>query len=390
MKNNKIFDACNIYILLWVAGHVQGMFLTSSLVSLLFYIPFAAMTVYYIVKTITSFNPKGVMKVLCVFFAVLVMYGVFLLLLDNARGQDRKSFLMMLISSLGPVFPFYVFSKQGKLTEKRMLFWFFVFIVVATLDFEVYRRKSILLLTTRDRMVEEITNNTAYHFAALLPFVFMLHKRKMVQYVSMAYLLYFVVVGMKRGAVLVSALLFLWFVYVSLKNSHGFKKTAILLLSIVLVSIGVKFIGYFYENSDYFQQRIESTVEGKSSGRDFVYSELWNHYLNNDNVLQLLFGEGAYHTENVTGHLKAHNDWLELLIDCGLLGVILYFVYWIAFVKDWRRCRNNVMIYAMMGSCFIFTFCRTFFSMSFSDMPFYISMIMGYCFSKVGFSNEME
>lgn len=388
-SETKIFDACNIYILLWVFGHVQGMFLINSFVSLMFYIPFAIMTIYYIYKTIVSYSPKGVMKSLCIFFAVMMIYGFFLLLLDNARGQDSKSFLMMLISSLGPIFPFYVFSKQGKLTEKRMIIWFFIFLVVATMDFEVYKRKTLQLLSTRNRQLDEITNNAAYYFVGLLPFVFLFHKKRFVQYLSIAYIFVFAIIGMKRGAILVAAILLLWFIFVSIKKSHSYQKFVIVLFSMVLVVFGTKFINDFYEKSDYFQQRVENTIEGSSSGRDVVYSQLWNHYLNNDNVIQLLFGEGAYHTENITGHLKAHNDWLELLIDCGLFGVVMYFVYWVSFFIDWRECRNDELVYMIMGSCLLFTFCRTFFSMSFSDMPFYTSMIMGYCFSTINENNQI-
>lgn len=88
---------------------------------------------------------------------------------------------------------------------------------------------------------------------------------------------------------------------------------------------------------------MEDTASGQSSGRDILYSTYWSHYINNDNIVQLLFGEGAYHTENIL-HLKAHNDWLELLIDCGLCGAILYFVYWYSFFKMWKKVRSFMYI----------------------------------------------
>jgi hypothetical protein len=131
-------------------------------------------------------------------------------------------------------------------------------------------------------------------------------------------------------------------------------------------------------------------MEGSSSNRDIIYGTLWRHFINNDNVLQVFFGEGAFHTQNVTGYVKAHNDWLELLIDCGLITVLIYLIYWISFAINWLKSKPDILVFSMMGACFIFSFSRTFFSMSFSDMPFYTSMIMGYCFAKVSAKNDLN
>jgi hypothetical protein len=170
-------------------------------------------------------------------------------------------------------------------------------------------------------------------------------------------------------------------VFVSVRTTSNNRKRIIVVLTFFLIIIGWRFLIHFYESNNYFQYRIESTLEGRVSGRDVIYSTLWQHYLNNSNIIQLSFGEGAYHTFNIAGN-DAHNDWLELLIDCGLVTTLIYLVYWVCFFRDWMRSKQNSLLYAMMGACFIFTFLRTFFSMSFSDMPFFTSMILGYCFAK--------
>lgn len=385
MKKNRIFDACNIYIILWVLGSVQGMYMRSSFVSLLFYVPSTLMTIYYMVKALSSYPPKGVMRVFSVFFLVMCVYGIFLVILNDALGQDGKSFLMMLLSSLGPIFPFYVFSRKGVLTEKRLIVWFIVFIVVATMNFFAY--KSITIQNV-SKGISEITNNTAYYFAGLIPFVFLLYKRPILQYFVLAYILYFVVTSLKRGAILVSAMLLLWFVYVSVSKAKRIKKIIVIASVGVFLLVGIRFVENFYESSDYFQYRVERTMEGSSSNRDWLYATLWNHFLNNDNMFQVLFGEGAFHSENVSHGLKAHNDWLELLIDCGVLGVLLYVVYWVSFFHAWRRSRKDDFLYPILGACLIFTFVRTFFSMSFSDMPFYTCMIMGCCFGRIEYEES--
>lgn len=384
----KYLNSCNIYILLWLIGYVQNMYLSNSALSLVFYIPLTLMTMYYIVQLATKYRVKGVVKALLFFFLVLCVYGVGLLILKDAAGQDPKSFLMMLFSSLGPIFPFYVFTRQGKLSEKKLKVSFSIFLIVAIMEYFAYEQKALLLLVLNNSY-DEITNNSTYYFVALFPFVFLFYKKPILQYVFIACILGFVLSGMKRGAILVSTVLLIWFVFRTMKSATWKKKFLITCILAAFVIVGIIFVENLYNTSDYFQRRIEDTVEGEYSGRGSLYATYWNHYINNDNIFQLLFGEGAYHTENIL-HYKAHNDWLELLIDCGLLGAIIYCLYWCEFIKIWLRNRSNQILYSIIGACFIFTFMRTFFSMSFSDMPFSMCMIMGYCFGTINKLYRLE
>ena len=389
ITRKRFLDPCNIYIILWVLGRLQGLFFQSSLLSMLLFIPYALMTVYYIYRAVSSYNLKGAIKALSVFFAVMLLYGIALLIFNDALGQDRKSFLMMLLVSLGPVFPFYVFSRQGLLTEERIQGWFFVLLAVATVDYIKTGQDTLQRALEEGKSVEEITNNSAYMIAGLIPMLFALKKRPLLQYLSLIIILYFVITGMKRGAILVAACLLIWFVWIKLTNAKRGKRIFVILCFAILIWIGTRFVLNFYEQSDYFQYRVEQTMEGSSSSRNQVYTTLWNHWINNGNPIQFLFGEGAYHTENVTGYLKAHNDWLELLIDCGLIGALFYFVYWICFVVDCRRSRYDTTLLAILTACFIFNFLRTFFSMSFSDMPFYICIAMGYGFGQLPHTHNL-
>ncbi len=375
ITTKKLFDVCNIYILFWLCLTVQNMFLSSSLLSMLFYIPYLLMTLYYVGKYYISYRPKKTMLAFSIFFAVQLCYGIALLILDNVSGTEPDSYLKMLFISLGPIYAFYSFTKQGVLTEQRMSTWFVIFIVVAICDYYNTMQQGLLKMET-----EETTNNASYSFVGLVPFIFLLRKNILRQILALAILYYFIISGLKRGAILIGAILLLWVIYELLKSVSKIKRLGFMLLTIIFLYVGYKFIVNFYENSDYFQHRIEQTMEGSSSGRDNIFSTLLNDYCNNYNIIQLLFGKGAYHTENIIG-LKAHNDWLELLIDCGFIGIFLYLIYWISFVIELKKNRSNHLVYAMMGACFLFTLARTFFSMSFTNMPFYTCMILGYCFA---------
>ena len=269
---------------------------------------------------------------------------------------------------------------KGQLTKKTLRVCACVFLVLAIIGYLTYEQKALQLLVMNK--YDEITNNTAYSFVALFPFLFLFYDNRLIQYALIICIMIFVISGMKRGAILISSVLLLWFIFRSMKNASRGQIFLMLFSALVVAIIGIKYVEYLYSTSDYFQYRINQTLEGESSGRNSLYSVYWNHFLNNDNFLQVLFGEGAYHTENIL-NLKAHNDWLELLIDCGILGVLLYFIYWYQFLKQWISSNWNPLLFSIMGACFCFTFFRTLFSMSFSDMPFSLCMIMGYTFAAI-------
>ena len=372
------------YISLWAIGHLQEMFLTSSLLSLALYLPFVLMTLTYVYQVIVS-KPRGMMRIISIFFFILLLYGLFSILLDSSGKQYGISFLMTVIGSIGPIFAFYTYAKKGLLTYNRLMASFFLFLLIAILEYYDTEREA---LNTLSKGVEEITNNSSYTILGLFPFLFLFKKHPILQYLGLALIIFYVISAMKRGAIIVLIILLIWFVYVMLKSASGKRKFIQIVLIGVLAFFSVKFIINFYSESSYFQQRIESTLEGRSSNRDVIYSVLWQHYISNQSLSNILFGEGVYKTISITGGVKAHNDWLELLIDCGFMGVILYCVYWVRFYREWRRCRKLEIIHSILGACLVFTFMKTIFSMSFTSIPFGITMMMGYCFASILYSKK--
>ena len=97
------------------------------------------------------------------------------------------------------------------------------------------------------------------------------------------------------------------------------------LLSFVSIA-AVVFLGYrYYLDNEYLQYRLEVAAQGNISGRDIIYSNIWNSWLNS-NSFHFLFGYGFAASIKITGGSFAHNDWLEILSNFGLLGVIIFAV----------------------------------------------------------------
>lgn len=373
----KEFNLCNLYIVLWLISFFQNMSGAGSFMSLLVSVPQMAITIYCFVMLLLQYRPKGSIAQWMFFFFYLLLYGVFAVLMGKGN-----SFVTTILASVGPMIAFCYFTLKGFITEKHLLFWFVVFIVVNTIGYYANEAK-VIAMSSNLYKYEEITNNMAYTFVGLIPFVFLVKKRTVFQYAILVYLMYFIVSGLKRGAILISALLLLWFVFQATSIMKGFRRWFVVLLTVVVLVVGWGFVETYYNSSDYFQARVNETLEGNSSGRDYIYSRLWEYFTHNTNVVELFFGGGAFYTTSIANGENAHNDWLELLIDCGILGVIVYFIYWITFLYEWIKSKREVLLYCIMGACFIFTFLKTLISQGFTSMPFHTSMIMGYCFALV-------
>ena len=101
-----------------------------------------------------------------------------------------------------------------------------------------------------------------------------------------------------------------------------------------------------------------------------------NHFLSEDNFVNFMFGHGA------NGSIRmfydyAHNDWLELAINQGILGLFLYLLYWFGLNKYRIKSKHNNVIHAYFTLFIIVFLIKSFFSMSY-NMNIYASSVLGY------------
>lgn len=135
---------------------------------------------------------------------------------------------------------------------------------------------------------------------------------------------------------------------------------------------------HMLETSDYFNSRIQATLEGNSSHRDEMYSSLLRTFVYDTSLFQMLLGRGAWGTLTVSFNF-AHNDWLEILTNQGLLGIIVFIYYWICFLKNCKDVNlpseSRICLYMLL----LIYFMKTIFSMSYSDMSIYSTSVLALC-----------
>lgn len=345
------------------------------------------LSLYYVVVANKQYNLPNYFKALNVLLLMFTIYGVILILNDKQYYVgyglvSKTNYLVIIFISLLPIYASYVFTRRGQLTEKRAQFYFVIFLIISIISF--YSKQNVLLQQAIElnSSSEEFTNNVGYVFVGLLPAIVLFRKWPVLQYLFLGVCGYFILTSMKRGAILTGAVCLLWFMSINLKTATKRKKIIILIVNGLIVFLAIYFFYYLLNNSPYFQYRLEQTMESNSSGRDEIYSTLFSHFIQEDNPFLLLFGNGANGTLPITGNY-AHNDWLELAINQGFLGLVVYLFYWICFIKSWRRCKNVPQSFVIVSICLFSYFLISIFSMSYNGMSRCASMALGYALAVV-------
>lgn len=108
-------------------------------------------------------------------------------------------------------------------------------------------------------------------------------------------------------------------------------------------------------------------------------------FLSQDNIINILLGNGAYYTLQISDNF-AHNDWLEIAVGQGLLGLIVYVNYWIATYR--MAVKSNLpsnKSFAML-LIFVIYLLKTMFSMSYDAMNIFSTYVIGYCVCQINFN----
>ncbi len=377
-------NRCDCFIILWVIYYLQGtLYAEGGIIGIsllginLLISAICALKVFQMRDTPIYFRGLGLLLVLFTIygFALIVSHpGI----IHYPSGREVPSFnyIKNIYLSMLPTYAFYYFSRKGYLTAGRLRAWFLIFFISCIYSYIHYRTHMIEFKAKAGAYVEEITNNAGYLFLSLIPIIVFFRKRPLLQYISLAAILLFVVLSMKRGAIIICAVTTAYFFWELIRQSHGRRKVALFMLTTLLCIATVYFVIYWISVSDYMERRIEDTLNGNSSGRDNLYEFFWTYFTKGADLLQYFFGRGANGTLEIYKNY-AHNDWLEIAVNQGLVGVVIYAYYWLCFYKTWKQATNPdaKLIIALIG---IIYFAKTLFSMSYGDMTYVSTSVFGY------------
>lgn len=378
-----------LYIMLWFFYELQGLFwsvgnlLSQFIVLSLTFLSFVYVGKVHMIKHLPIF-----IIALDVLLFMFTIYGIIYAMGDVQIAKDCAidkpiNYLKNIYNSLLPIYFFYYFSRKKMMTEEDLVKFVFFFFFMSVLSFVNCELLSSVMIDEKGGYV----NNKSYAFLSLFPLIVFLYKRPVIQYVLLTGSLFFVLLGMKRGAVLIAFVCLPVFFIDRMRNSSSGMKLAMSFLSLSVILGLCFFVSYLVNTNEFFLIRVKQTLEGESSGRDIIYSSLWSYFIDNTTDFQFLFGSGANATLSRTENF-AHNDWLEICINQGVLGVSLYLFYWVAFISELKSLKGTGHVYIAYLLLVVIFFMKTIFSMSYSDMNIYATCVLGYCLNYKRQNNE--
>lgn len=380
----------NIYVLLWCLYYLQGtLYESGSIVSQVVLVIIILLSMVPFVNVIRDNTINYFFKPLRNFMFLLLVYGVIYWLSGKTyyvarSGTEIQGFgaIKQIIISFTPIFVGYYYAKRKEITAEKIKIWSILFLIVVVFFYYHEQRLSIAYAIINNSSATEFVNNSSYFFLALIPSFLLWKEKPLIQYSLLGVSLLFILLCMKRGAILCAVPC----VYLFFKHSYrdiGSKYRAwVFVLVCALLFLGYYVIDYLFLNSDLFLDRIIETKAGNSSSRDTIYSSLLSYAFSRENPFYWFFGEGSnatlLHSENY-----AHNDWIELFVDNGILGIILYLGFWKGFYKCVKFSSGDTTVHMALKMIFTVFLIRTFFSMTYADFPVFVTLFLGYFLSHI-------
>ncbi|MBQ0143376.1 MAG: O-antigen ligase family protein [Prevotellaceae bacterium] len=217
-----------------------------------------------------------------------------------------------------------------------------------------------------------------YLIVSLFPLCFLF--KSPIRFIYWGLCLFIVFLGAKRGALLLASSLVVMSVFLTVKNVKTYQK----ILLLVIAGLGLYyFFDYFGDNFIYTLNRLqESGLESHS--RQDIQAKVFDGFLNG-NPIHWFIGYGPIGTLHLSTNF-AHNDWIEILADYGMLGFIPYALFYVYLVKFWTSIRKtDYTLSFILLSALICCIYKSMLSMCFYSIENCVLMYaIGYVIAKKG------
>lgn len=371
----KRINQCDVFVLLWALYYLQGLLYPYGIINQFIQFVMILMGLISLGHYLIQGAGQKAINATIILIVMYCIYGVQIIITgDGIDWTADSTYLKNSLNSLLPIAFFYMQTKQGRLTSQRIRVYL-LFILSIIIVFYFFMEQRLLFDLDRD----ETTNNSSYMFISAIPLIYFFYNKPLLQYILLAIIIVFTLMGMKRGAIAIGACCMMIFLYSGIKEGSTRKKIFTVILSVAIVFGIFYYVGYLIQSSDYFLSRIQSTMEGNTSGRDIIYSKIWNTIKYEHDLLNILFGHGANSTVRYAGNF-AHQDWLETACNNGFIGIIILVIFFVCIGHTVLISRKYLQphLYYCFVTLFFICFTKTIFSMSIQNFDMYQSMLLGY------------
>lgn len=241
-------------------------------------------------------------------------------------------------------------SDAQKRIQELIMFFIPLLFIISTL---IYFSLRSAALTQLSFLTSDSVDNSIFYIVLLIPLLFLLPMRK--KYILMMVAIISTLFSFKRSAILSLFVMIVVCVYIDYFYHKKISFTKSILLSVILFSIIIG--GGVYLDQlvgGVFFERFDTVVEDQGSGRLEIFNyviEKIEHRPFEDKLMGTGFNSVI---QNYS--FSAHNDFLEMLYDYGIIGFLLYVLFVIQIIKTVFRSHvlGNNYFQANIASFVIF------------------------------------
>lgn len=286
---------------------------------------------------------------------IIWMVFSFINLYGYGVGELVIGVLETLFSPLIFLFFYITVKRKSNLFEDSRTIFFFLLLFSFVLYLFVYDYKAALSIFSSPLL------NSVYYVLLLLPWVLIL-PNKLYRNVGIIIIAIAVLLSMKRTVII--AFIISLVLYYLLEQKRLRKPFSLKILFQVMFLVAALYVPYVYieqKTGGFFEQRLSSIYYDRGSGRLDIYLEVIR-LLESNTLWFWIFGHGhntvrTYNAVSGFGDFSAHNDWLEIVFDYGVIGLFLYIIFHYLLIKyGWFLMRKRSLYGPAMVVSYIMFF----------------------------------
>lgn len=387
--------SAKMYVYLFCIFWGQGvLYPSSSHISQLCIALIILFSLYYSFQCLKKSKINFYIILTALLLALFAICGIISYILDGHVIEGVNNYKIPLINwfkysffSLLPIISFYHLSHSNTIEIAFIRKNYLILFAAGVMAYvNCHNVTANVILNATGEVKESLTNNAGYFILSFTPLLCLVESSLLKKYSVLVLITILIFLSAKRGAICIYSIVLLLLVLNDIKNSTSYKK--LLLAGSVIIITYVIYVHFsiIANETPYVIRRLESMMNGDSSGRGNMYASLIDSFLYDVTTAEFFFGAGPWATLKYHG-IEAHNDWLEIAIDMGVIGLVFFSLYWISFIYNiFFRKQSSKFTFPLL-LIFIISFLKTMFSMSIMNIPFYEAITIGLC---LGFMDQKQ
>lgn len=288
-----------MYLLLYMGQSFEVQLQSLTVRKYIMFFISATLLVFVVTKGLSSFAKTWIKPF--VIYALICFFEI--LYHSSTQVLYELYFPFVIISS------YYVYKDLSKDALEKVLY---IYLLSGLALFALFIYSFIGLMR-----IQGIYKSTCYYTCCMLPF-YLLAKKNVVKFIGIAICLIPSILVAKRGPFIGIATAVVAYYVLSMKDSANKFKT---IISAVIVLF---LFNYALNNSDTdLLERLAAMDEDQGSGRLDIFSAVFSA-ISNNSFFEHLFGHGVYKQYATQEDLSAHNDFIEMYWNYGLIGFVVY------------------------------------------------------------------